>query len=122
MNAGSKLGKIGVQSRRCCVKWRHAQLLSNIEPKHVKFKYLNDNKCSKNHPGKFSQVPSHQSNEIVELMKKETYHYKNQLKAGFHWRRILIRSRNQKRRTLRSGENSVLIRLIPLTTPSFTIK
>ena len=72
----------GVQSSWCDVKWPHVQLLSNIGPRHVKFKYLNDNKCSKNHPGKFSQVPSHQRNEIVELMKKETNHYKNRRKAG----------------------------------------
>ena len=31
-------------------------------------------------------------------------------------------SRNQKRRTLQSSEESVLILLIPLTTPSFIIK
>ena len=41
------------------------------------------------------------------------------VKAGFHWRRSRSRSCDQKRRTLRSSENSVLI---PLTTPSFTIK
>ena len=122
MNVGCKLGEIGVQSSWCSVKWSHVQPLSSIGPKNVKFKYLNDNKCSKNHPGKFSQVPSYQRNEIVELMKKETNHYKNQLKAGFHKRGIRSRSRNQNRRALRSGENSVLILLIPLTTPSFTIK
>ena len=41
------------------------------------------------------------------------------IQAGFHLRRSQCRSRNQKRRTLRSSENSVLI---ALTTPSFTIK
>ena len=42
------------------------------------------------------------------------------IKVGLHQRRS--RSRNQKRRTLRSSENGVQILLIPLTTPSFTIK
>ena len=41
------------------------------------------------------------------------------IQAGFHLRRSECRSRNQKRRTLRSSENSVVI---ALTTPSFTIK
>ena len=41
------------------------------------------------------------------------------IQAGFHLRRSQCRSRNQKRRTLRSSENSVLI---ALTTMSFTIK
>ena len=41
------------------------------------------------------------------------------VKAGFQERRSRSRSRNQKRRTLRSGENSILI---PLTTPTLTIK
>ena len=84
MNVGCKLGEIGVQSSWCFVKWPHLLPLSNTGPRHVKFKYLNDNKCSKNHPGKFSQVSSHQRNEIVELIKKETNRYKNRLKAGVH--------------------------------------
>ena len=41
---------------------------------------------------------------------------------GFHWESSRSQSRNQKRRTLRTRENSVLILLIPLTTPLFTIK
>ena len=40
------------------------------------------------------------------------------IQAGFHLRRSQCRSRNQKRRTLRSSENSVLI---PLTTPSLRL-
>ena len=40
----------------------------------------------------------------------------------FHWEWSRSQSRNQKRRTLRTRENSVLILLIPLTTPLFTIK
>ena len=44
------------------------------------------------------------------------------LKTRFHWERSRSQNRNQKHRTLRTSENSVLILLIPLTTPLFTIK
>ena len=44
------------------------------------------------------------------------------LKTRFHWERSRNQNRNQKHRTLRTSENSVLILLIPLTTPLFTIK
>ena len=44
------------------------------------------------------------------------------LKTRFHWERSRSQNRNQKHRTLRTSENSVLILLIPLTTSLFTIK
>ena len=44
------------------------------------------------------------------------------LKTRFHWERSRSENRNQKHRTLRTSENSVLILLIPLTTSLFTIK
>ena len=42
------------------------------------------------------------------------------VKAGFHQQRS--QSRNQKHKTLRSSEKSILDLMIPLTTPSFAIK
>ena len=70
------------------------------------------------------------SRQIVELMcsemKNECCCYNVLFKAGFHQRRSRSRSRNQKRKAIRSSENQTdgvgSRTLILLMTPSLTIK